>query len=94
MIAIITPIFVLFYKNMRRKGLLIALLMFFFFFSMIPVGIITLADKVNSFPGINSVIFSSLLMKPYFRLPAFLWGIYMAIVTFEHKYVGTTNDGT
>jgi hypothetical protein len=33
-------------------------------------------------------------MKTYFRIPSFLYGIGLAIIRFEHKYVGTTNDGT
>lgn len=33
-------------------------------------------------------------MKFFYRLPPFIMGIALAIIKFEHKYVGTLNDGS
>ena len=94
MVAFFIPIFVFLYKKLQRKGMVIAFILICLLFSFLPVLIVSEIYNVNSFPGLFSTLNSVLLMKPFYRMPCFIFGISLAIMRFEHKYVGTTNDGT
>ena len=35
-----------------------------------------------------------MFQKIFYRMPPFLFGIFIGIIKFEYKYVGTLNDGS
>lgn len=62
--------------------------------SVIPIIVLGVENNVNSYPNLDTNMGDVILSRIYYRLPAFLLGIALAVVKFEYKYVDKLNDGT
>eukprot|EP00347_Sterkiella_histriomuscorum_P007239 403349727 len=91
---ILIPIFLSLYKNTFRKVFIVSFLVITVVFSLIPTVVVAIDENVNPYPNLDSLMGEAIISRIYYRIPAFICGVVLAIIKFEYKYVDKLNDGT
>lgn len=92
-IIVFIPLFVYAYKYLNRYKLYAIFLVITLGLSTFPVLVISLVNGLNLYPEVFSNSWEYIYKRTWFRLPAFVIGIALAIVKFEFKYVERMNCG-
>lgn len=91
---VFVPLYIFLYKNTFRKVFVASFVVIAVFLSIIPTIVLSIQENVNSYPNMDTMMSETVLSRIYYRLPAFLCGLSLAIIKFEYKYVDKLNDGS